>query len=77
MPLNAKGNEVKGAMEKEYGGKKGDEVFYASVNKGKVKGVGCSDKVDEIVVRCDAFDKNSMPPRTNGGKGQSFPPKKK
>ena len=26
-------------MEKEYGKKKGDQVFYASENKGKIKGV--------------------------------------
>ncbi len=25
-------------MEKTYGKKKGEEVFYASINKGKVKG---------------------------------------
>lgn len=38
MPLTKKGAKVKRAMEKEYGKKKGDRVFYASVNKGKVKG---------------------------------------
>ena len=25
-------------MEKEYGEKKGEQVFYASINKGKIKG---------------------------------------
>jgi predicted ribosome-associated RNA-binding protein Tma20 len=39
MPLNSKGMKIKGAMEKEYGEKKGDQVFYASENKGKIKGV--------------------------------------
>lgn len=38
MPLTKKGAKVKRAMEKEYGKKKGDEVFYASINKGKLKG---------------------------------------
>ncbi len=28
-----------GAMEKEYGSKKGEQVFYASKNKGIIKGV--------------------------------------
>lgn len=28
-----------GAMKKEYGGKKGESVFYASKNKGTIKGV--------------------------------------
>lgn len=27
------------AMDKEYGEKKGKEVFYASKNKGRIKGV--------------------------------------
>ena len=28
-----------GAMMEEYGGKKGKQVFYASANKGTIKGV--------------------------------------
>ena len=39
MPLNKKGKTIKKAMEKEYGKKKGDEVFYASEDKGTIKGV--------------------------------------
>lgn len=39
MPLNAKGKKVQAAMQKTYGKKKGKSVFYASVNKGTVKGV--------------------------------------
>lgn len=39
MPLNAKGKEIKSAMEGEYGKEKGDKVFYASENKGTIKGV--------------------------------------
>ncbi len=38
MPLTAKGLAVRKAMRKTYGKKKGDRVFYASINKGKVKG---------------------------------------
>ena len=38
MPLTKKGKKIKAAMEAEYGKKKGDSVFYASVNKGKIKG---------------------------------------
>lgn len=38
MPLTAKGKKIKSAMTKEYGKKKGTSVFYASINKGKVKG---------------------------------------
>lgn len=39
MPLNKKGKEIKKAMEKEYGDKKGKKVFYASEKKGTIKGV--------------------------------------
>jgi len=39
MPLTPKGKKVMKAMYKEYGEKKGKQVFYASVNKGKLKGV--------------------------------------
>jgi len=38
MPLTKKGQKIKGNMEKEYGKKKGSEVFYASQNKGTIKG---------------------------------------
>ncbi len=38
MPLTKKGKEIKSAMEKEYGAKKGKQVFYASQNKGTIKG---------------------------------------
>ena len=39
MPLTEKGNKIKSAMTKQYGAKKGAEVFYASANKGTIKGV--------------------------------------
>jgi hypothetical protein len=38
MPLTKKGEKIKAAMEEEYGKKKGEEVFYASQNKGTIKG---------------------------------------
>jgi hypothetical protein len=39
MPLTAKGEKIKAAMQQEYGEKKGEEVFYASKNAGKISGV--------------------------------------
>ncbi len=39
MPLTKKGRKIKSAMTKEYGKKKGAQVFYASRNKGKIKNV--------------------------------------
>ena len=39
MPLTKKGQKIMKNMRKEYGGKKGESVFYASANAGKIKGV--------------------------------------
>ncbi|MDE2015916.1 MAG: hypothetical protein KGI72_05335 [Patescibacteria group bacterium] len=39
MPLTRKGSEIMKAMGKEYGPEKGEKVFYASRNKGTIKGV--------------------------------------
>ena len=39
MPLNKKGKEIMKSMKKEYGKKKGEQVFYASKNKGTIKNV--------------------------------------
>ena len=38
MPLTEKGKKIKRAMEKEYEEKKGEQVFYASQNKGAITG---------------------------------------
>ena len=38
MPLTKKGAKIKRSIEREYGRKKGEDVFYASVNKGTIKG---------------------------------------
>jgi len=39
MPLTKKGDKILRNMKKEYGEKKGESVFYASENKGTIKGV--------------------------------------
>lgn len=38
MPLTKKGKKIKAAMEETYGKERGERVFYASQNKGTVKG---------------------------------------
>jgi hypothetical protein len=38
MPLNKKGKKIKKAMQEQYGKKKGEQVFYASQNKGTITG---------------------------------------
>lgn len=39
MPLTKKGKKIMRAMKGEYGKKKGEQVFYASRNKGRISGV--------------------------------------
>ena len=39
MPLTTKGKKIMKSMKDKYGKKKGKAVFYASKNKGKIKGV--------------------------------------
>jgi len=38
MPLTPKGKKILGHMKKEYGSKRGKSVFYASQQKGTIKG---------------------------------------
>jgi hypothetical protein len=35
MPLTKTGKKVMSSMKKEYGNKKGEQIFYASINKRK------------------------------------------
>jgi hypothetical protein len=37
MPMTKKGKKIKRAMQEQYGKKKGEQVFYASQNAGKIK----------------------------------------
>ncbi len=37
-PLTKKGEKIKREMQKTYGAKKGRQVFFASQNKGTIKG---------------------------------------
>ena len=39
MPLTKKGKKIKASMTEQYGSKKAEQVFYASKNKGSIKGV--------------------------------------
>ena len=39
MPLTKKGKKIMKSMKKQYGRKRGEQVFYATKNKGKIKGV--------------------------------------
>ena len=39
MPLTEKGRKIMNNMQRTYGGKKGEQVFYATRNAGKITGV--------------------------------------
>ena len=38
MPLTKKGKKIKKKMQQSYGADKGEQVFYASQNKGTITG---------------------------------------
>jgi hypothetical protein len=65
MPLTPKGEKIKSKMEGEYGKKRGDEVFYASENKGTLKGV----KGKTVVARMDKIKEARGVPRDPRSKG--------
>lgn len=48
MPLTNKGEEIMGAMKKEYGSEKGESVFYASKNKGTISGVDAIARATQV-----------------------------
>jgi hypothetical protein len=39
MPLTPKGKKIMGALKEEYGAKKGESIFYAMRNAGKITSV--------------------------------------
>jgi hypothetical protein len=43
MPLTSKGEEIKSAMQDQYGKEKGEQVLYASANKGTISGIDAMD----------------------------------
>jgi hypothetical protein len=47
MPLTAKGEKIMAGMKKQYGEKRGEEVFYASKNAGKITGVDSDERSDD------------------------------
>jgi hypothetical protein len=54
MPLTAKGEEIKSALQKEYGEKKGEQVLYAGKNKGTFTGIDAAEKQASIIKEATA-----------------------
>jgi hypothetical protein len=61
VPLTAKGEEIKSALTKEYGGKAGERVLYAGKNKGTFSGIDSdklariADGIERLATRFDAM----------------------
>jgi hypothetical protein len=55
MPLTSKGEEIKSAMQKEYGSEKGEQVLYASKNAGTITGI--DSVADAVSAMCDSVEK--------------------
>ena len=53
MPLTAKGEKIMSSMKKTYGAKKGKQVFFASQNKGTIKGTHKKDNPLKMNVRAE------------------------
>lgn len=70
MPLTSKGEEIKANMEKEYGKKKGEQVFYASANKGTINGVH-NDRSNNMSNDVTTPKPASGPMNTDGPNGTS------
>lgn len=51
MPLTDKGQKIMKAMKAQYGAKKGEQVFYASKNAGKISGVESRQRLAESAQR--------------------------
>lgn len=63
MSLTEKGSEIKGAMQKEYGDKKGQSVFYASRNAGTISGVDAiiGDRPSDSVLNWASGNREFLP----------------
>lgn len=73
MPITSKGREIMSNMKKEYGDKKGEQVFYASKNKGTISGVEGKRKSYEKTLK--KYNNKYGHPTGVGSTGKIFPPK--
>jgi hypothetical protein len=76
MPLTAKGQEILASMKKQYGDKRGEEVFYASKNAGKITGVDSEatarmTALDHIAAACDSYESTRCSPQAHEHSGKT------
>jgi hypothetical protein len=62
MPQTKKGKKIENAMEKEYGTEKGKRVYYASIVKGKIKGVEGSGGTGKLTKAKKTYLRKDSPP---------------
>jgi hypothetical protein len=70
MPKTEKGEKIAAAMKEQYGAKKGEQVFYASKNAGKITGVD-----EATVIGGKETKPPSMPETTSPSTGATLPTK--
>jgi hypothetical protein len=81
MPLTSKGKKIMGSMRKQYGSKKAKKVFYASKNKGNIKGVDEMESYKKIgYILAEALglteSESGKPKERGSGKPKPNAPKK-
>ncbi len=59
MPLTSKGEKILSEMEGQYGEKKGEQVFYASKNAGKISGVDMNNGIEGLKTYGDKMSEGS------------------
>jgi hypothetical protein len=59
MPLSAKGEEIKSALQHEYGKEKGEQILYAGKNKGTFTGID-SERLDAMLAATDALEQRAI-----------------
>ena len=50
MPLNTKGKKIMKSMKKQYGKKRGKQVFYATLNKKKIITDFCKERLNKFFI---------------------------
>lgn len=63
MPLTEKGQKILANFKKEYGEERGERIFYASKNAGRITGVDSEDAALPLSVRTTVDEEAPVPER--------------
>lgn len=64
MPITKKGEEILSAMQKKYGAKKGKQIYFASIVKGKVSGAEGKGGTGKLAKAKKTYAKNNKSTKT-------------